>query len=64
VVYLEKHPMEGSKGRKGLESGVFEILRFGLVTDDTFVNSSLDTSRQYQAVRWVDKAMPAFAVDS
>jgi len=43
---------------------VFEILRFGLVTDDTFVNSSLDTSRQYQAVRWADKAMPAFALDS
>lgn len=43
---------------------MFEILRFGLVTDDNFVNSSLDTSRQYQAVRWADKAMPAFAFDA
>jgi hypothetical protein len=27
VVYLEKHPVEGSKGRKGA-GGVFECLRF------------------------------------
>jgi hypothetical protein len=43
---------------------VFEILRFGLVTDDTSVNSGQDTFRQHRAVRQAVKKMSALPSDT